>query len=63
MTCAVPGGAPTGGYALQLRIPDSHSSLAAMRDFMVRPANVDNGSQVWDNASGWFATGTTVTIP
>lgn len=60
--CAVPGGATTGVYTLELRIPDSHSSLATTRNYMIRPANTDSGGQVWNNTTGYFATGTSVTV-
>lgn len=60
MKCVVPGGATLGAYTLHLRMPDPFNPTT--RNYMIRPANTDSGSQVWNNTTGYFTTGTSVTV-
>lgn len=60
--CVIPANATTGVYTVHVSFPDRNPTLSANRDYTIRPANSNSGSQVWDNTNGRFTTGSTVTI-
>jgi Domain of unknown function (DUF4832)/Domain of unknown function (DUF4874) len=57
---ALPAGAPTGDYAVQIGLPDVHAATASDARFAVRFANADvaTAGQTHDTSSGRFNTGT-----
>lgn len=54
ITCAIPSNTAVGAATLYLKMPDDHSTLSSIRAYMIRPANANNGSQVWDDTLGRF---------
>lgn len=61
VNCAIPAGAATGSYAVHLKMPSVFSTTQA-NPFTIRPANANNGGQVWDATNYRFTTGTSVTV-
>lgn len=61
INCAIPSGT-SGSYAVWISFPDKTPTLSTIRFYMVRPANVNNGGQTWDDTNGRFATGTSITV-
>jgi len=59
---SIPTGATTGSYAVDVEMPDTYTTTESIRRYKIRPANANNGSQIWDDTNGRFATGTSVTI-
>jgi hypothetical protein len=55
-------GAATGTYEPVIHAPDRNASLASIRQYKVKFANANAGSQTWDDTNGYFRTGGTVTI-
>jgi len=60
----VPAGTPAGAYDVLLALPDGAASLAGDVRYSVRPANAEDAarSQGWDEKSGAFRAGTTLSI-
>jgi hypothetical protein len=62
VNCQIPATAAPGKYAMYLSMPDKTPALSSVRAFSIRPANANNGGQAWNDSTGQFATGTTVTV-
>jgi hypothetical protein len=60
-TINIPPGAAPGAYEIRLSVPDVWATTQA-RAFMMRFANTDSGAQAWNDASGYWVTGTTLTV-
>jgi hypothetical protein len=64
----IPANATTGSWTVNIDFPDtpanetSQAGSSAKNFFKIRPANSDNGGQVWDATNYRFTTGTTVTV-
>lgn len=57
---AIPAGQASGTYTLYLQMPSTYSTTQAA-NYWIRPANANNGSQVWDGTK--LPTGTSISIP
>ena len=54
--------APPGDYTVHVSAPDIYPTTATDPRFSVRFANANQGAQAWNDATGRFATGTSITV-